>query len=55
MGLVGQRTRVVESDRDIQRGIFGQLTFRNTTVGLYAFNPDSGSRYVIVSIAATFP
>jgi hypothetical protein len=53
IGLVGQRTRIVTNDRDLQRGIFGQVTFGAATVGLYAFNPEAASRYVIVSLALT--
>lgn len=54
VGLVGQRTRVVHNDRDLQRGIFGQLTLGAVTIGLYAFNPDAGSRYAIVSVGMSF-
>jgi hypothetical protein len=50
VGLVGQRTRTVDTGRDLQRGIFGQLTLGKGTLGVYAFNPDSASRYVIVSL-----
>jgi hypothetical protein len=42
-GLVGQRTRIVSNSRDLQRGAFLQLRAgKNATLGLYAFNPDSG-------------
>jgi hypothetical protein len=54
IGLVGQRTRIVHNDRDLQRGVFGQLALGGFTVGLYAFNPDAGSRYAILSIGASF-
>jgi hypothetical protein len=54
VGLVGQRTRIVRTDRDLQRGVFGQLTFGPLTVGLYWFNPDAASRYTVLSIAASF-
>ena len=50
VGLVGQRTHTIDNGRDLQRGIFGQLAFGKATLGVYAFNPDSGSRYVIVSL-----
>lgn len=54
-GLVGQRTRVYQSDRDIQRGGFAQLMFDKATLGLYVFNPDdSADRFVIVSLGAEF-
>jgi hypothetical protein len=54
LGLVGQRTRVVDTDRDIQRGVFAQVFFGAATVSLYAFNPDAASRYVILSLGLSF-
>jgi len=54
VGLVGQRTRIVHNDRDLQRGIFGQFALGSVTVGVYVFNPDAASRYTIVSIGVGF-
>ena len=54
IGLVGQRTREIENGRDLQRGAFAQLFIDKATLGIYAFNPDAGSRYVIVSLGAQF-
>lgn len=54
LGLVGQRTRVVHTDRDLQRGLFAQVILRPTTLGVYVFNPDSGSRYVIGALGVQF-
>ena len=54
IGIVGQRTRVVHTDRDIQRGPFVQVAFGNASIAVYAFNPDAGSRYTVVSFAASF-
>lgn len=54
IGLVGQRTHEIENGRDLQRGAFAQLIVDKVTLGIYAFNPDSGSRYVIVSLGAQF-
>jgi hypothetical protein len=54
LGLVGQRTRVVDTDRDIQRGVFAQATLGAATVGIYAFNPEATSRYVIISLGLAF-
>ena len=51
IGLVGQRTRIVSNDRELQRGVFAQLTMGSATVGLYAFNPQSSSRYLVLSVA----
>jgi hypothetical protein len=54
VGLVGQRTHTVDNGRDLQRGIFGQVVVGKATLGVYGFNPDSGSRYVIVSLGVAF-
>jgi len=54
-GIVGQRTRAYQSDRDIQRGGFAQLISGKLTLGLYVFNPDdSADRVAILSLGADF-
>ena len=54
-GLVGQRTRVYRSDRDIQRGGFAQLMLGQATLGLYVFNPDDDTdRLAVLSLGAEF-
>ena len=53
--LVGQRTMVYQSDRDIQRGLFAQLMHRKMTLGVYVFNPDdSDNRFAVFSHGAKF-
>ncbi|HTS22668.1 MAG TPA: hypothetical protein VMN79_12765 [Casimicrobiaceae bacterium] len=54
LGLVAQRTRTVHTDRDLQRGLFAQATFGRATLGVYAFNPESASRYVIGALGVAF-
>ena len=54
IGLVGQRTRIVSNDRDFQRGVFGQVTLGKATIGVFAFNPESASRYVVLSLGLAF-
>jgi hypothetical protein len=54
LGIVGQRTRVVHTDRDLQRGLFAQVMIGKATLGVYAFNPDSASRYAIVALGVQF-
>ncbi|HZI83230.1 MAG TPA: hypothetical protein VFF44_04905 [Casimicrobiaceae bacterium] len=54
LGLVGQRSRVVHTDRDLQRGLFVQAIAGRMTLGVYAFNPDSGDRYVIGALGVQF-
>ena len=54
-GLVGQRTTVYQSDRDIQRGFFAQVIYRKATLGVYVFNPDdSDNRFAVFSLGAEF-
>jgi hypothetical protein len=54
IGVVGQRTRIVHTSRDVQRGPFVQIALGKVSVAVYAFNPDASSRYAVLSIAATF-
>jgi len=54
VGLVGQRTHTVDTGRDFQRGVFGQVSAGPATLGIYAFNPDSGSRYFIAALGLRF-
>ena len=54
IGVAGQRTRIVHTSRDVQRGPFVQLAFGKLSLGVYAFNPDATSRYAVISIAASF-
>ena len=55
LGLVGQRTTVYRSERDIQRGLFAQLAYRRATVGFYLFNPDDGdTRFAVLSLGIEF-
>ena len=55
-GLVGQRTRVYNSARDIQQGGFAQIiTPGKVTLGLYVFNPgNSNDSFAVFSLAAKF-
>lgn len=54
VGLAGQRTKIVDTDRELQGGVFVQGTAGSATLSVYAFNPDAGSRYVIVSLGVRF-
>jgi hypothetical protein len=54
LGLVGQRTRVVQTSRDLQRGVFAQLMLGKATLSVYGFNPDAGSRYTIFALGMQF-
>ena len=39
-GLAVQRTKVYQTDFDIQRGFFGAVSFRSWEVSAYLFNPE---------------
>ncbi len=54
VGLAGQRTTTYGNNRDIQRGPFAQVTWKQLTVGGYWFNPGSGDQVFIGMIGATF-
>jgi hypothetical protein len=54
VGIVGQRTRVVDNDRDLQRGVLAQVFAGRATISAYAFNPDSSKRYVTVAVGVEF-
>lgn len=54
VGLVGQRSRVVDNDRTIQRGVLLQLLAGKATFSLYAFNPDNSDRYATLAVGLAF-
>jgi len=54
IGLAGQRTRLVDSGRDVQPGAFAQVLAGPATIAVYAFDPDRGSRYFVVALAGRF-
>jgi len=53
-GLVTERTRVYETERDIQRGLLVGVTYKNLDVTTYVFNPDDSKPVVMLSIAFSF-
>ena len=54
VGIVGQRTHTVDVGRELDRGLFAQVTIDRATFGVYAFNPDSSARYLIASLGIRF-
>jgi hypothetical protein len=54
VGLVAQRTRVVSSDRDIQRGVLLQVLAGKATLSAYVFNPDGADRYATLALGIAF-
>jgi hypothetical protein len=53
-GLVTQRTRAYQTDRDLQRGILAGFTVKDVSVTGYALNPDEDKPSVIVSVGVSF-
>ena len=54
VGLVTQRTRVYNTERDIQRGLLVGFTYKNLEATTYAFNPDDSQPVVVLSVAFSF-
>ena len=52
--MVTQRTRVYQTDREIQRGLLAGVSFKNLDVAGYVFNPDDEKPTFVLSIALTF-
>ena len=53
-GLVTQRTRAYESDRDIQRGLLVGVNYRRLDVSAYYFNPDDNKPTIVIAVGLTF-
>jgi len=53
-GLVTQRTRVYETDRDIQRGLLAGVSFKKLDLTTYVLNPDESKPTVVVAAALNF-
>ncbi|HEX5107270.1 MAG TPA: hypothetical protein VFV95_02430 [Vicinamibacterales bacterium] len=53
-GMVTQRTRVYETDRDIQRGILVGFLYKALSFTTYVFNPDDSKPIVVLGAAVTF-
>jgi hypothetical protein len=54
VGLVSQRTRVYETDRDLQRGVMARFAKGAFTGAVYWFNPGSADDFAVVSFGAGF-
>lgn len=53
-GVVTQRTRVYETDRDIQRGLLVGIAFAKVDATAYFFNPGASDHFTVVSLGVTF-
>lgn len=50
-GLVGQRTRLVSTSVEVQRGLLGRLTFGGLSATVYAFNPFTPDWFAVGALA----
>jgi hypothetical protein len=53
-GMVTQRTRAYETDRDIQRGFLVGLSYKMMSFTTYVFNPDDSKPTVVLAAGVTF-
>jgi len=53
-GLVTQRTRVYQPDRDIQRGLLVGFSYKKLDGTVYFFNPGSDDHFTVVSLGVSF-
>jgi len=54
VGISLSRTRLFQSDLELQKGIFAQYSFWKLTAGLFYFNPFSSDNYLIASLGIEF-
>jgi hypothetical protein len=54
VGLVGQRTRAYQSDREIQRGFLLGFSGEHVDFTTYVFNPDERSPTVVLALGLNF-
>jgi hypothetical protein len=53
-GLVTQRTRAYQSDRDIQRGLLFGFSYKKVDVSAYLFDPDDDEPTFVVAVGLNF-
>jgi hypothetical protein len=53
-GIVTQRTRLYETDRDIQRGVLVGFNYKRADFTAYVLNPDESSPTVVLAVAFGF-
>ncbi len=53
-GIVTQRTRVFQTEREIERGLLVGFAFKRVDGSVYFFNPGSDDHYTVVSIGVSF-
>ena len=53
-GISANRTRLFQSDLEVEKGIFMQYSFWKLTAGVHYFNPFSNDDFVIATLAVEF-
>ena len=53
-GLVTQRTRAYQTDRDIQRGLLAGVSFEHINLTGYVFNPDDEQPTYVLAVELSF-
>ena len=53
-GVVVQRTKVYQTDREIQRGLLAGLTYKQVGFTTYVFNPDESKPTVVLALSLNF-
>ena len=53
-GLVTQRTRLYQTERDIQRGLLAGFAFKKLTLTGYVLNPDDDKPILVLAVGLTF-
>lgn len=54
IGLVTQRTRAYETEREIQRGLLMGFSYKSLTTAIHVFNPDDTHPVVVFSASISF-
>jgi len=54
LGLLAQRTRLYESDREIQRGVLAEYYFGRCRAGVFYFDPFTDNNFVALSFSVDF-
>ena len=54
LGMVTQRTRAYQTDRDIQRGFLVGVSYKKLSFTTYVFNPDESKPTVVFAFGVTF-
>ena len=54
VGMVAQRTRAYQADREVQRGLLVGTSIRKLDMTAYLFNPDDSKPILVLAVAVSF-